>query len=95
MPPKVILSNEQIIFLNVSYSYVQNKGLHLRDIIPYLFHAHFNVRLSYSTLSKYVKLNSIDLDNYKDMIQTSKIILITIIKNKINSFKSRKYFERL
>lgn len=62
MPPKKEITKEKITFINVAYNYVKSKGLHLKEVVPFLFQAHFNLNLSYSTLIKYLNNEAIDND---------------------------------
>ena len=49
MPPKIEMTFEQIIFINVSNSYAQNKGLNKQDTLPLLFYEKYRKKISYTT----------------------------------------------
>ena len=72
MPPKIEMTLEQIIFINVSNSYAQNKGLNKQDTLPLLFYEKYRKKISYSTLLKYINNNPIDIKYQNEIITSSK-----------------------
>ena len=73
MPPKRVLSTEQIIFVNVSNNYAKSKCLNVTETLPCLFEAQFNETISYTTLAKFFNTNEIDINYQNELISSSKL----------------------
>ena len=71
MRPKKELTNEQKIFVNVSNKYAKKNGLKLKDTLPYLFQVQFRETISYTTLSKFINNDEIDIKYQNELLSTS------------------------
>lgn len=76
MPPKKILSIEKINLINLVYAYCLEKRLSIRLYLPYIFERYFNEKISYTTLSKYIGKDLINIDHFYDIIVKSLNYLI-------------------
>lgn len=87
MPPKRVLTTEQIIFANVSNYYAKIKCLNVTETLPFLFQVQFNETISYPTLAKYFNKIEIDINYQNELISKSKF------KISFYSLKIKKYIQ--
>ena len=79
MPPKRVLTADQIIFLNVANNYAKSKCLNVKETVPFLFQMRFNETISYSTLAKFFNTNEIDKNYQNELISTINFKKIFVI----------------
>ncbi len=76
MPPKIILSDDQIVFVNVAYAFIKSNGLNIAQTLPAVFHSHFNQMYSYNTLAKCLNSYSINSNIRDELISISNLFKV-------------------
>lgn len=71
MPPKKFISMEKIILINVANIICLKNKLSLKLKLPFIYERFFNEKISYSTISKYIRPDSYNITEYQDIVAKS------------------------
>lgn len=79
MPPKIVFTNQMIIFVSELYKQLKAKCLNLKQNLSILFNAEFGTSVSYTKLASVVNMNSVVPDDIVYKISNLSLLLNKIL----------------